>query len=146
MLKKEFLEELKRSLSSALSKEEIEQHLEYYKDYIESQVRAGKTEEEVIQGLGKPRLIAKTIIDSYDDHEEKYIYEGVQEHNNADNRKKYKGFSLGGWKARVIILVVIVVAIILFIAIGGIISFLLIRYGLPILIIVFFIMLFSRKR
>ena len=39
--------------------------LEYYSSYIDDEVRKGKTEEEVLEALGDPRLIAKTIVQTY---------------------------------------------------------------------------------
>ena len=41
-------------------------HIRYYEDYIQSQVRGGRSEQEVLQELGDPHLIAKTLIDTDD--------------------------------------------------------------------------------
>jgi uncharacterized membrane protein len=45
MTKKEFLQELKEVLAQELTLKETEYHIAYYKDYIESQIRGGSTEE-----------------------------------------------------------------------------------------------------
>ncbi len=66
MTRYEFLNELKISLSGNVSNSVLNDNLEYYDDYIASQMRSGKTEEEVLSALGEPRLIARTIIDTSD--------------------------------------------------------------------------------
>lgn len=62
MSKQEFLDRLKRSLSGGLGYVQVEEHIRYYSDYIDSQLRSGKTEAETMAALGDPRLIAKTLL------------------------------------------------------------------------------------
>ncbi len=52
------------ALIGSVSSEELNENMRYYEEYIHSQVRSGKTEQEVLNELGDPRLIAKTIIDT----------------------------------------------------------------------------------
>lgn len=66
MTKSEFLTELHRILNGRLGSVEAAPHVEYYQEYIEIEVRGGRTEEEVIDELGSPRLIAKSIGDLAD--------------------------------------------------------------------------------
>ncbi len=61
MNKQEFIEDLRRSLSSINDYTFVNDTISYYENYIESQVRMGKSEEEVLGHLGDPRLIAKSI-------------------------------------------------------------------------------------
>lgn len=61
MSRKEFIEQLRRSLSSINDYTFVNDTISYYENYIESQLRMGKSEEEVMQELGDPRLIAKSI-------------------------------------------------------------------------------------
>lgn len=61
MNKQEFIEGLRRSLSSINDYTFVNDTIAYYENYIESQIRMGKTEEEVMEELGDPRLIAKSI-------------------------------------------------------------------------------------
>lgn len=70
----EFLEILREQLTGQMHEEKIAAHMRYYEDYIQSQVRSGKTEEEVLRELGDPRLIAKTLLDT-DDSADGEIYE-----------------------------------------------------------------------
>ena len=62
MTKQEFLDSLRRSLVNGLETAEINEHIRYYSDYIDSQIRMGAAEEEVMASLGEPRLIAKTLL------------------------------------------------------------------------------------
>lgn len=61
MNKLEFIDSLRRSLSSINDYNFVNDTIAYYENYIETQVRMGKTEEQVMRELGDPRLIAKSI-------------------------------------------------------------------------------------
>lgn len=62
MNKYEFIRELNAHLKGKVSEQEFADTISYYEDYIDSQIRMGKREEEVIAALGSPRLLAKSII------------------------------------------------------------------------------------
>lgn len=64
MRKAEFLEALETKLTGEVSENTIRQNLRYYNDYIDSAIRGGETEEQVLDELGSPLLIARTIIDT----------------------------------------------------------------------------------
>lgn len=64
MKKQEFIDRLRMALNGRISPEQVAENINYYEDYINSQMRMGKSEAEVMQSLGDPRLIAKTIIDA----------------------------------------------------------------------------------
>lgn len=66
MTKEDFLEELRLALQGNISQAQVNEQLGYYDNYITRQMRLGKSEEQVLQELGSPRLIAKTIIDTTD--------------------------------------------------------------------------------
>ena len=72
MTKNEFLDALGRMLNRELSEEEVRSNVNYYANYIEQQVRGGKTEEQVLLELGDPRLIARTILQVDQQKEEAY--------------------------------------------------------------------------
>lgn len=65
MNKIEFVEQMRRSLSSIDDYTFVNETVAYYENYIESQIRMGKSEEQVMQELGDPRLIAKSILASH---------------------------------------------------------------------------------
>lgn len=62
MTRQEFLDELKSILTGQISPEAMLDVYRYYADYIDGEVRRGKTEEQVIEELGKPALLAKSIV------------------------------------------------------------------------------------
>ena len=62
MTKNEFVKQLRRSLSGKLDSAKISELAGYYEEYIEVLVRKGKEEEQVVDELGNPALIAKSIL------------------------------------------------------------------------------------
>lgn len=92
MSKQEFLDGLRRSLAGGLETREINEHINYYSDYIDSQIRMGTPEEEVMASLGEPRLIAKTLLgmEGAESVIEEYVEDG--ETNDAN----YRYFNING--------------------------------------------------
>ena len=64
MDKTEFLNQLRASLNGKMDAEEVADNLRYYEEYINGQLRLGRTESEVMTSLGSPRLIARSIMDA----------------------------------------------------------------------------------
>lgn len=58
-----FLEILNEELMDNLQPSEAQYQMNYYRDYINSQIASGRTEAEVMAELGDPRMIARTVID-----------------------------------------------------------------------------------
>lgn len=77
MTKGLFLERLRSSLSGKVSAGVVEENVAYYEDYINTQVRLGNSEEAVLNSLGDPRLLAKTIVTT----------NGGNAYDNADYRE-----------------------------------------------------------
>lgn len=89
MEKTEFLEQLRQSLSGRIEADKVTDHLRYYEDYINTQMRLGRTENEVLDSLGSPRLIARTITDTQKDKMKDYREpETSWQRKNASNRRK----------------------------------------------------------
>lgn len=65
MTRDAFLKELRIALQGQISQVQVNEQLSYYENYLIEESRKGRTEEEVLQSLGNPRLIAKTIIQMY---------------------------------------------------------------------------------
>lgn len=61
MSKQEFIDSLRRELSGMEDYEYVNDTVNYYENYIESEIRKGNTEATVLEGLGDARLIAKSI-------------------------------------------------------------------------------------
>lgn len=62
MNKYEFITNLQRHLTGKISPEKLMEITQYYRDYIDTQVRKGNREEDVLDALGDSRLLAKTIV------------------------------------------------------------------------------------
>lgn len=64
MNKAEFLETLGEKLSEDLPSPLVISNLQYYESYINGAIQGGRTEQEVLEELGDPHLIARTIVDT----------------------------------------------------------------------------------
>ena len=64
MTKNEFLDGLRRALNGQVPPPTVSQNLEYYRSYIATEEYKGRSEEDILDELGDPRLIARTIIDA----------------------------------------------------------------------------------
>jgi uncharacterized membrane protein len=60
----EFLRVYREALDGKVSERDINDNVNYYRAYISGEVRKGKSEADVIKGLGDPRLLAKTLEES----------------------------------------------------------------------------------
>ena len=65
MTKEQFIMELEQCLQGEVSAYELSDSLTYYRQYFEDEIRNGKSEEQVVEELGSPRLIARSIIDAH---------------------------------------------------------------------------------
>ena len=64
MGRQDFIEGLRRALNGNVSPALVTDNLNYYNEYINSEIRKGRSEKEVLEALGDPRLIARTIIET----------------------------------------------------------------------------------
>ncbi len=64
MTKYQFLDKLRTALNGKVTPELLRENMRYYEDYINTEIRKGKSEEEVLGALGDPRLIARTIVET----------------------------------------------------------------------------------
>ncbi len=152
MTRQEFLSELRIALQGQVDQATINDNLAYYENYIMQESRKGRSEQEVLDELGNPRLLAKTIISSTgQDYEKGYRettsgYSGEYD-ENIDfmiNGKVYRGLKakIMKWTA-IIAMILIVVGVIALI--GGVIS-LLAPILIPLLIILLAVRLLSGRR
>ncbi len=137
MDKASFLAELENALEGEVSGAVISDTLQYYSQYIADEVRAGRTEEEVIRTLGSGNVIAKTVIASQNagDKRQERTYAHTQEdtsrqpdeerglHMRMDSDGnvdvKYGAFKLNSWYGKLLgalILIAVIALIILLVA------------------------------
>ncbi len=141
MTKYEFLEQLQRALGSRVSSSVVNENLSYYEEYIATQVRAGRSEESVIAGLGDPRLLARSIADadkragaSGTDEADGEVYE-------QNDNPMHRSYRLPGW----LILIGVLLIIILVLSIAFSVIRVLLPVLIPIGIVVFFLRILQIK-
>lgn len=136
MTKQEFLEGLRRYLSGSLEYRQVNEHLRYYTEYIDSQIRQGKSEEQVMQELGDPRLIAKTLsgMEGADTIREEYREEYIED-ENGNSSDRYMNFNgkmlrIPGWLLTVLIcLIVFCVLTVVFTLISWLLPYMLVIFA-----------------
>ena len=120
MNKQEFVDSLRRNLSVINDYNFVNDTIAYYENYIETQIRMGKTEQQVMQELGDPRLIAKSIkathISEETDEQNDYR-EFEQESYSGRNRMPSSVFHFNGrqirmpsWLVKIIVTIVLILA------------------------------------
>lgn len=120
MSKQEFIDGLRRNLSSINDYTFVNDTISYYENYIESQIRMGKAEIDVMEELGDPRLIAKSIKATHVSEEE----EGQQTYSQDEYGQNHKFsktvFSFNGkdihlplWLIKVLLILLLIVAFLL---------------------------------
>ena len=88
----EFISTLRMALTGKVPATTVEDNIRYYEEYIEIQLRQGKSEEDVLAGLGDPRLLAKTIIEAnkYAEGSDTYGADGYGDIPSGDSGKSFK--------------------------------------------------------
>lgn len=141
MTRTEFIDTLQRTLSGSLGSSSVNENIRYYQDYIDVQIRSGQSEEEVIAGLGDPRLLAKTILEA---RKQEGISGGYREYDevyeDCSGEKENGGFSgrvyhMPGW----LIGLLIAVAVILVLGIIGSVISVFLPIIIPVLCVVLII-------
>ncbi|MBQ9983116.1 MAG: hypothetical protein IJP29_00850 [Lachnospiraceae bacterium] len=162
MTKQEFLDELRQSLSGEVSPEAIMDAYRYYSTYIEDEMRSGKAEELVLEELGRPALIARSIIaantgereadvEYTEDGRSRKIYnnpffsdsakeerqERKKERQNGRQRTKSKTFvfDFNSWYAKVIYVLIFILLVLIVFGLIKIGFWVLIHFGVPILLV-----------
>ena len=115
MSKQEFVAKLRVALNGKLPASKVEETANYYQDYINTEIRKGKSEEEVMELLGDPRLIARTIIQTNGSENSGVGGEYDFDPDASARQNGYSGFQAGGWFQRIPrwLIILIAVAIVL---------------------------------
>ncbi len=141
MNKTKFLEGLKEALQGELSAAELNNQLLYYERYIDEELRKGRTEKDIFDELGAPRLIARTIIETKGN---KIFYDAdyyEEKEKKVDQKRKKKSqfeFRMNGMLALIIGIVAIFLVISVIFSLVSVLAPILIPIFLVILIISFF--------
>lgn len=141
MDRQEFLKVLRQTLAGEVSAETVNENLNYYNDYIVTEMRKGRSESEVLQSLGDPRLIAKTIIDTHGtgNSQASYVYDepGTEE---VYEERSGRMFRLPGWA---MLLLVLIAAFVVVGAVSSVVVSLL-PIIIPVACIVYLVKMFRR--
>ena len=151
MNKQEFLIKLSDCLDGYVSASEKQESIDYYRNYIEEEMGFGKTEQEVLDDLGSPAGIAKSIISargvSSKDPSNSYHYdvyeETREEHKNSPVYGKV--FHFDGWKMGAILVMIIIIVLIV-LSIGFKIAVALLPILLPVLILMYIFKKLTNRR
>lgn len=150
MNKKEFIDRLRAALTGRIASDAVQEHVLYYEEYINTQIRMGRGENEVLSALGNPRLIAKTIIETSGQGDTAYAdssdyqngdYRGTRCHSvyqDSQYQSPVKRTRIPGWLWVIIILLIV---LLLFSLVFSVLSFLA-PVLLPVLVVVFLVKLF----
>ena len=139
MGKAQFLELLSQKLSEELSHSEVINQLNYYESYINAEIVKGRLEEDVMEELGDPYMIARTIIDMHTgDAFEDVVYEesvntDPAEHQSYKNNRKT--IMMGSWGCLLTAIILVLVGIVVIAVVTGLIAVLM-PVLVPVLIVV----------
>ena len=161
MNKEDFLKKMKYALDGQVSDLIISDNIDYYRNYINSEMSDGKSEIEVLDMLGDPRLLAKTVIEMQgtdnnennmksenyrynEDNQDDYNQDDYnQEENNfskgAVNSKKHSSFGIKGCLILILVLFIVFTIFRFLLSIA-------IYFAIPICIIILLARLFKRLR
>ncbi|WP_346909994.1 DUF1700 domain-containing protein [Faecalicatena orotica] len=155
MTRSEFLQELRQALENDLSGSIVQENVQFYNQYITDEMAKGKSEEEVLQMLGDPWIIARTVIDAADGTDKSTVYEagggsytGYESGREQAREQNPKVHVFGlntWWKKLLLILGIVMMVVAVFAIISGVIS-LLAPILVPILIIMIVIRFIGNRR
>lgn len=136
MSKKEFLDILYNQLSGQMPEGSVAAHVQYYRNYIEDEQQKGRTETDILNDLGDPRLIARTLLDTevgagnpQNGSTYSAIYnEADSDYNEYDSSDSARGhvkkhsfkLDLSTWYGKVAVILIAAVVLLLLVTILGI--------------------------
>ena len=111
MEKQEFLDKLRLALNGKVAPETVADTARYYEEYINTEMRMGKSEEEVMTSLGDPRLIARTIVETKSSRTNNASENAYKEQNGNTGEVQRRYPTVPGWVWFVLILIIIVLVL-----------------------------------
>jgi len=118
MTKDDFLSELRSALSGNVSAAVINDNIGYYENFINTEIRKGATEEEVLAGLGNPRLIAKTVIDTADKSDRRNVTADDADNENDNDDARIFGSESNIMPWWMILIIIFGIMIVIYIAVN----------------------------
>ena len=157
---------LKSELEGRVPYSVIQENLRYYDSYIMEEAAKGQTEDEVIESLGGPRIIARTIVDAaldtedrpdgFDSFESEASYRSGPAGSSQEEREPFRGkkpevhyVDFGKWYVRLIaglvVFLVIFLVMTVFFGIMGLAGCIL-SYIWPVLLVMLAVWMFRGPR
>lgn len=159
MNKKEFLDVLRQFLNGEVGEDVIEKNIRYYDQYISSQTP--EEEARVIEMLGDPRLIAKTVIETEKAAKNKgrnnSTYENGSYSTNGTDRdesgyrqkqeRQGKNIFITNltWRQKLTAILILIAVIFVLIIVGRIIIGFLFAFAVPILLVLLLFAMFRKR-
>lgn len=144
MNKYEFIKRLQKALTGKVDGRELEDTIRYYEDYIDGEIKKGKTEAQVLQELGDPRLLAKNIA-SVNGNGSGGFYEEEEYRQKVWQEEDYAGASkrrVPGW----VIVVLIVLAVVVIFGIAFSVIWSLLPVIIPVFVAISLFRFFTNRR
>ena len=139
MTRFEFTAQLRKALSGRVNHAAVNENVTYYENYIDTEIRKGRREQEVLEELGDPRLIAKTIIDTA--KEEDWATSETAEEEKKGNFFTGKSSRLPVW---IFVIVLLLLAVLILHIVGAVLAFLL-PIAIPVALVWLLIRFFRRS-
>ena len=145
MTKEEFINGLSEALAHTAARDVIIRNIEFYRSYIDGEIAKGRSEREVMDELGDPRLIANSIKEAEGLEEDKSSYidnneaeREFKEESRFDGNIRINRFEISK-KAYIMIAVIIAAIVVLIIAVltlSARIAIMLMPLWLPVVLII----------
>lgn len=154
MNREEFLARLKTALGGNINSSLVQENLDYYNNYITEEMRKGKSEQEILEMLGDPWILARTIIAANDGTDRETVYEAGGT-SSSYSEKKTGESAKGGlldllrmdtwWKKLLVILVVVMVVLLVVSIVTGLVR-LLAPLVLPLMIVALIVRVIGKRK
>lgn len=135
MSREEFLSGLEAALSGNVPSSVVRENLDYYNNYIRTEQAGGRPEGEIMEELGDPRLIARTIVDTtpgggdgqFEEYHSYGAFSGRGEHASAGQEQRqdrgygkvhYYDLSKWYWKLLAVVVVILIFSVVITVVTG----------------------------
>ena len=162
MTREAFLSQLRLTLQGKVSSDKVQENMKYYNDYIIDEVRKGKKEEDVLDMLGDPALLAKSIIaaDNAEKHSQDTVYDSEDGVTYSSKRTENSGSSFFGhsgggkfhllnlniwWQKLLFVLVIVMVVLLIVSIVTGLVR-LFAPIVAPVIVIILVVRVFGRRK
>ena len=125
-----------KKLTGELDENTVAKTLRYYSEYIDSETRNGRSEEEVLDELGSPLLIARTILDTHVSGATDFSKKRTEQ----EPKEEEKGDKSHPWNKWLFLLILVAVLFLLFTILRVLLPVL-----LPVLLVLFLLSLFKKE-